>query len=132
MRRLIVETNPSVLTHRDPHPAISITPNIAPDFWHWRVRLTEKQALLAFPKFGSIGCGFAVEEDWNSNLPVDCSTEEIYKHIRHNKGDKRISKADCYRAIDMLRNAALAAGEITEDSIKYMHLPREERRHAQH
>ena len=67
--------------------AISITPTIDEDYWAYRVGLTEAQALLGFPKFGTIGIGFAVEDyDWNRNLPSTCETEKIFKHIWPNAG----------------------------------------------
>lgn len=110
---LTLETNPSILKHQDPHPAVAITPAIKPEFWHWRVQVGEKQASAAFPKFFTIGCGFQYEEaDWNTNLPIGCESEKIYQHIKCNRGEKGIKKADCIRAIDMLREAAIAAGAI--------------------
>ena len=66
---------------------IAITPAIGEDYWAYRVRLSEAQAIVGFPKFFTVGIGFAQEEDWNTNLPYTCGTEEIYDHIAHNKGD---------------------------------------------
>lgn len=59
---------------------IMITPALNEDYWAYRVRLSEKQAIVGFPKFGTIGIGFAVEDDdWNTNLPYSgCSAEEIF------------------------------------------------------
>lgn len=81
----------------------SLTPAIDEAYWAYRVRLSERQAIVGFPKFGTIGIGFAVEEDRNTNLPYGCSTEEIYEHIAHNKGDEAISREVCVKAIDMIR-----------------------------
>jgi len=64
----------------------SVTPAIDEDYWLYRVRLTQTQAVVAFPKFGTIGIGFAVEEDWNTNLPWTTLAEKILDHIWHNAG----------------------------------------------
>jgi hypothetical protein len=83
-----------------------LTPAIDEDYWAYRVRLSDKQAIVGFPKFFTIGIGFAVEGDWNTNFPYTCSAEEIYDHIKHNKGDDSISREDCITAIEMIRVAA--------------------------
>ena len=85
---------------------IMITPPLDEDYWAYRVRLSETQAMLGFPKFGTIGVGFAQEEDWNTNLPYTCGAEEIYAHIAHNKGDDAITREDCLTAIRMIQEAA--------------------------
>jgi hypothetical protein len=88
--------------------AIMMTPAIDEDYWMYRVVLGEHQAIVGFPKFGTIGIGFAVEEDWNLNLPYTCGTDEIFQHIRRNKGDTRITDADVKRAITLIQVAATA------------------------
>jgi hypothetical protein len=65
--------------------------------------LYRDQAIVCFPKFGLIGCGFALEEDWNTNLPLGCSAEEIYAHIAHNKKYKHITEDECIAAIKLLQ-----------------------------
>lgn len=85
--------------------AISLTPAIDEDYWAWRVRLSETQAIVGFPKFTTVGIGFAVEEDWNTNLPYTCSAEQIFAHIAHNKGDDAIRDEDCLAAIRMIQVA---------------------------
>jgi len=87
-------------------PGIMWTPDIGEDYWRYRVRLSETQAMLGFPKFGTIGIGFAVEEDWNTNLPYTVDAERIYDHIARNKGDDAISREDCITAIRMIQAAA--------------------------
>lgn len=87
---------------------LETTPPIDEDYWAYRVRLSETQAIVGFPKFGTIGVGFAVEEDWNTNLPFGTSAEEIFGHISRNKGDDSISDDDCIAAIQMIREAAAA------------------------
>lgn len=84
---------------------IMITPLIDEKYWTWRVCLSDTQSIVGFPKFATIGIGFAQEEDWNTNLPYTCSTEEIYDHIKHNKGNDSISDEDCLAAIHMIQEA---------------------------
>jgi hypothetical protein len=86
-----------------------LTPSLGEDYWAYRVRLSETQAIVGFPKFTTIGIGFAQEEDWNTNLPYTCGAEEIYDHIAHNKGDDGISREDCLTAIRMIQEAATKA-----------------------
>lgn len=85
-----------------------ITPGIDEDYWAYRVRLSDTQAVVGFPKFSTIGIGFAQEEDWNTNLPYTCSAEEIYEHIDHNKGDGSITREDCVAAIRLIQDAIKA------------------------
>lgn len=89
--------------------SISLTPAIDEDYWMWRVRLNDKQAIVGFPKFSTVGIGFAVEEDWNTNLPYTCSAEQIYDHIEHNKADDAISRENCLTAIRLIQEAAAKA-----------------------
>lgn len=85
---------------------LSITPALGGDYWTYRVVVGEKQAILGFPKFSTVGIGFAAEEDWNTNLPYDCDTDEIWNHIKHNKGDDSISDEQCIEAIRLIQSAA--------------------------
>lgn len=85
-----------------------LTPPISEDYWTYRVRLSDTQAVLGFPKFFTVGIGFAEEEDWNANLPYSCDAEEIYEHIEHNKGDDDITREDCLTAIRMIQQAVKA------------------------
>jgi hypothetical protein len=85
---------------------IVMTPAMDKDYWAYRVRLSDEQAVVGFPKFSTIGIGFAVEEDWNTNLPYTCDTKEIFEHIKHNKGDDSISDDDVISAISLIRDAA--------------------------
>lgn len=80
---------------------ISMTPPISKNYWLYRIKLTKKQSILAFPKFGTIGIGFAREKDWNRNLPYTCGAEQIYKHIKYNKLDAK--KRDCVIAIESIQ-----------------------------
>ncbi len=85
-----------------------VTPPIDEDYWAYRVRLSDDQAIVGFPKFMTIGIGFAVEDDWNTNLPYTCDTEKIFQHIKHNKGDDEIADDDVRAAIALVQEAARA------------------------
>jgi hypothetical protein len=81
-----------------------ITPPLNEEYWAYRVPLKHGQAIVAFPKFGMLGCGFAKEKDWNTNLPLDCKAKEIFAHIKHNKRYRDIPDADCIAAIQALKD----------------------------
>lgn len=87
-------------------PVAVMTPPIDEDYWAYRVKLSETQAIVGFPKFGTIGIGFAQEEDWNTNLPFSTDTERIFQHIAHNKGDDSIPDDDVREAIRLVQEAA--------------------------
>jgi hypothetical protein len=95
----------------------AITPAIDEGYWSYRVRLSDSQAIVGFPKFGTVGVGFALEDDWNTNLPYTCGTEEIFAHIAHNKGDDSISDDDVREAIRMVQAAATAARAVTPGQV---------------
>lgn len=91
------------------HESVAVgvaTPPIDEDYWAYRVKLSDTQAIVGFPKFGTIGIGFAVEEDWNTNLPYGMDTQQIFDHISHNKGDESISDGDVFIAIRLVQEAA--------------------------
>lgn len=84
------------------------TPPIGEDYWEYRVRVADGQAVVGFGKFGTIGIGFAVEKDWNTNLPYRCETETILSHIWHNHGPNlkgKAGKAVAREAIAMIQAA---------------------------
>lgn len=85
---------------------VSLTPPVSGDYWAYRVRVADGQAIIGFPKFTTVGIGFAKETDWNTNLPYTCDTDEIYEHIKHNKGKGSISREACLQAIRMIQERA--------------------------
>lgn len=87
---------------------IMLTPPVGDDYWAYRVRVANGQAVIGFPKFGTIGIGFAVEEDWNTNLPYTCEAAEIYEHIKHNAGNDAITREVCLAAIELIQDAVKA------------------------
>lgn len=89
-----------------------MTPPINEDYWAYRVKLSDTQAIVGFPKFGLIGIGFAVEEDWNTNLPYSKPAEAILAHIGHNKGDDSISDDDALAAIRLVQDAVRSDREV--------------------
>ena len=85
----------------------AFTPAIDSDYWIYRVRLTETQAVVGFFKFATVGIGFAVEKaDWNTNLPYRCDAEDIYRHIQRNTGVEPIDRATVLVAIEKIQTAA--------------------------
>jgi hypothetical protein len=83
---------------------IMITPKLDKDYWIFRVRLHEDQSVIAFPKFSTIGIGFAIEEsDWNTNLPASINAESICDHIWENHKYESITKEMVVNAIKMLQ-----------------------------
>lgn len=108
--KLVLEINKCYFTKEEmgiiANGHIMITPSVGKDdYWKYRVKLSETQAIIGFPKFGTIGIGFMDEKDWNTNLPYSCEAEQIYNHIKHNKQDKKIKKSDCIKAIQMIKDA---------------------------
>lgn len=89
---------------------VAITPAIGEDYWLIRVPVSENQAVVCFPKFFTIGIGFQKETDWNTNLPYTCSSEQIFNHISHNKGDDSITDESCIEAIELLQNTINVGG----------------------
>lgn len=87
---------------------VMLTPPIEESYWSYRVRLTERQSVLGFPKFGMLAIGFAVEQDWNTNLPANMAAEEIAAHIMHNKGDEAISDEAVVAAVRAIQQAFAA------------------------
>jgi hypothetical protein len=107
-KKLAVEVNSGYLEDKDivalREQGLLMCPN--PAKWLFRVDLNGSQAIVGFPKFCTVGVGFLVEEDWNTNLPYKCLAEEIWNHIKHNKGDDSISDEDCVEAIRLIQAAA--------------------------
>ena len=104
-------------------PGLMVTPRVgADDYWLYRVKLSPRQAVVGFPKFGVIGIGFAVEEvDWNTNLPAAVPAERLLAHILKNKrvvGDVEISDDDVLAAIKLIQGAALEDGLVSLASIE--------------
>lgn len=102
----IKETPDTTVVFDTPKGVVMLTPSIGEDYFIFRVKLSDTQAVLGFEKFGTVGIGFAQEEDWNTNLPYTCSAQEILDHIRHNKGDDAISDDDVLEAIELVQAAA--------------------------
>ena len=87
MKKLVVEYKEGFQPSKDcintGKVIIMFTPAINKEYYIMRVVLYKDQALVAFPKFGLIGVGFAIEEgSWNTNLPYQVEAERLYKHIR--------------------------------------------------
>lgn len=103
-----------------------VTPPLDEDFWQFRVKVDKEQAIVGFPKFHSIGIGFALEDDWNTNLPSNYKAEQIFEHISHNKRFASISDETCIEAIKMVQKAANEFQKVqqeTEDLFMVMNEP---------
>ena len=83
MRKLVVEYKEGFQPSKDcidtGKVIIMFTPDISEDYWLMRVVLYKDQSIVAFPKFGLIGVGFAIEV---SNLTIS-SLPEILKNEKH-------------------------------------------------
>lgn len=99
------QTDDSIIVAPTNRIMIMFTPPIDEDYWRYRVRVADGQAVVGFQKFFTIGIGFAIETNWNTNLPWHMSAEEIFEHIRANKGSDSISDVDCIEAIRMIQAA---------------------------
>jgi hypothetical protein len=102
----IKDQNDKTLSLSSGHQVILVTPDLNENYWSYRVRLSDNQAVLGFPKMMTIGIGFEKEEaDWNTNLPWWTPSDKILKHIIVNKGDSSIKDEDVLTAIKMIREA---------------------------
>lgn len=87
------------------------TPEIDEDYWTFRVVVSQDpfQAVVGFPKFGTIGVGFAVEDDdWNTNLPYTVETDKIVDHIWRNRLPLDLSRDTVHEAVLLVQTAAIA------------------------
>jgi hypothetical protein len=75
--------------------------------WYYRVAVSDRQAVVGFPKFSTVGIGFEDEPgSLDLNLGYDRGTETIFRHVYSNKGDAAIADDACRQAISMVRDAA--------------------------
>lgn len=93
-----------------------VTPKINEDFWQFRVKVDKEQAIVGFPKFSTIGIGFAKEDDWNTNLPYSTPTNELWGHIKCNKYFASIPDERCIQAIKMVQKAAKEWFQVDENA----------------
>jgi len=112
MEDLVLEVNADYISDADKEgidiPGIMITPAVGDDeYWLFRVKVSDSQSIIGFPKFGTIGIGFQKEKDWNTNLSYQTPANRILEHIRFNKGDDNISDDVCLKAIRLIQDAAL-------------------------
>ena len=105
-----IELNPEFVKAKDEFVApdgkarLITTPPLDKDYWLIRVQLSENQAIVAFPKFRTLGIGFQIEKaSWNTNLPYTFPAKKIYEHIKINKGDASIPDEECIKAIRLIQ-----------------------------
>jgi hypothetical protein len=86
---------------------VMVTPPLDEDYWLARVDLGGN-AIVCFPKFGTIGIGFQKETNWNTNLPYSSEPERIWGHIEHNRADESITPERGIEAIKAVQEYARA------------------------
>lgn len=113
--RMVRESQPHLVLERRTQAdetfvvgVVSVPPVVDEDYWSYRVQLGHGQAVLGFPKHSTIGVGFALEDDWNTNLPYRCETDDVVSHILHNKRFECISDEAVRAAVLMVQEAAVA------------------------
>jgi hypothetical protein len=92
-------------------------PLVGEDYWQYRVKITDTQAVVGFPKYNTIGIGFQVEEaDPNTNLPFTELAEQITDHIWHNHGpsipEDEDWKITVTAAIAIIQNAIIVDNDL--------------------
>ena len=101
---------------KDGDTTFLFTPPIGADYWAYRVRVAEGQAVLGFGKFGTVGIGFAQEDDWNTNLPYTQDTDAIVDHIWHNRGpnlnDDQHDRDTVRAAVAIIQHAIIEDGGL--------------------
>lgn len=117
MPELQIEVNEGFVKANDvlrgPNGAVAlITPPLTDEYWLLKVRVSENQAVVGFPKFTTIGVGFQFEEDWNTNLPWSVEAERICDHIFHNAGDPAITRETVIAAIRLIQGHVEANREV--------------------
>lgn len=110
---------PTITSHVVGNITMIITPPIDKDYWVFRVKVHKDQSIVAFPKFGTMGIGFTVESDWNTNFPYTKNATDIYNHIERNKKYDSIMKETCIEAIEILQRACkyYKENELVEEKI---------------
>lgn len=113
-RRTSARDETPIVTIAESQRVLLLTPPISEEYWAYRVRVADGQAVVGFGKFGTIGIGFAVEEDWNTNLPYTSDAISIMRHIWHNRGenlpDTPEARALVAHAIELIRAAVKEDG----------------------
>jgi len=109
--KLVLEINKKFIdgdknTFKIGNTVAMVTPPLDEDYWQFRVKVDKDQAIVGFPKFSTIGIGFAKEDNWNTNLPYDTNTAHLWNHIKENKFYASISDELCLEAIKMVQKAA--------------------------
>lgn len=114
--KLVLEINENCVDKTTHYVAgnnqIMVCPPTGEDYWVFRVKLCKDQAVLGFPKFGMVGVGMALEENGNTNLPLNsnytplANANRIYSHIKCNKRYKSITHQMIVDAIILIVKGA--------------------------
>lgn len=77
--------------------------------WLFRVKVSDGQAVIGYPRLSTIGVGFAVEsdDDFGVDAPYDLGVEEIWAAIRVNAGG--VPEGLAVQAIRIVADAAAEA-----------------------
>lgn len=103
-KEMSVECNSIYATKQETYNnVVMVTPQIDSEYWKYRVHLHEDQYVIAFDKFSTYGIGFAIEDDWNTNLPYNGDPKKIANHIWHNRKYDQITMPMLISAIKLLR-----------------------------
>jgi hypothetical protein len=93
-------------------PNLSIGRSGGDDYWAYRVDLSDKQALIGFPKHGTIGIDFL--HNRGEDLPYSVNPERLADFFAPGRllgGDAVIPREHVIRAIKMIREAVVEHGD---------------------
>lgn len=77
------------------------------DQWVYRIKLSAQQAMIGFPRDGTIEIAFENETVLDRSVPYNLFAPDlIYDHIQVNKGDDGIWDDTCIQAIQFIVEAA--------------------------
>lgn len=93
-------------------PNLSIGRSGGDDYWAYRVDLSDKQALIGFPKHGTIGVDFL--HNHGQDLPYSVNPERLADFFSRGRllgGDETMPRANVIHAIKMIREAVVEHGD---------------------
>lgn len=94
--------------------SVMFSPPLDGEYWRVRVKVSRNQAVIGFPKFGTIGVGFQHEEDYNTNLPYSCCPLKLFDHIKRNR--RKADRKTCIEAISLITKAVFDFKLLGEDN----------------
>lgn len=82
-RQSLEDTTRVAVTGRE--QAFIMTPQLTPDYWTYRVALSNGNAIVAAPEFGTLGIRYQIEDEYNVTNRWDYTANEIEALIRRNR-----------------------------------------------